>query len=190
MSSKHVLILKGSPRLKGNSAKLADRLAVAAQEAGAQVESFALQMMDIQACTACDACQDAGNGSCTIQDDMRVLYPKLLQADAIVIASPIYWFNVSAQTKLLIDRLYAFDGPRGNALAGKRVGIILTYADVDPMSSGAVNAVRMYQDMFRYIKAEIVGMVYGTASQEGEIPNEPALLEQARKLGHALATGA
>ena len=182
---KQILVFKGSPRAKGNSSILADKAAEGAKNAGAQVESFSLHKMDIRPCDACDICQETE--ACVLGDDMQQLYPRLRQADAIVIASPIYWFTVSAQTKLFIDRWYALESPRGSALKGKQFGILLTYGDSDPYSSGAINAIRTFQDMFRYIQADMVGMVYGTASNEGDVLNLPELLERAYKLGEKLA---
>lgn len=187
MNSRHIIILKSSPRKKGNSSILADRLAAGAKEAGAMVESFDLHKMNINACDACDICQGDEDRQCFIDDDMQILYPKLREADAIVIASPIYWFTMSAQMKLCIDRWYAFESPQGSALKGKNIGILLTYGDTDPYSSGGINAIRTFQDMFRYIKAEIVGIVYGTALSEGDILNQPKLLERACQLGAKLA---
>ena len=187
MSVKHILILKGSPREKGNSSTLADQVAAGAAASGAQVESFVLQNMNIQPCNACGACHETGDMQCVIEDDMQILYPKLRNADAIVIASPIYWFTMSAQTKLCIDRWYALEGPRGNALAGKQIGIVLTYGDSNQFTSGAINAMRAFEDMFRYIKAEIVGMVYGTAMNAGDARKQPDLMERAYKLGQELA---
>jgi len=184
MSNKYILVVNGSPRKNGNSVMLAEQVAAGAKAAGAQVESFVLHSMNILPCNACDACQETQD--CTIQDDMQILYPKLRRADAIVIASPIYWFTISAQTKLFIDRWYALEGPQGNALAGKRVGIVLTYGDTDPFTSGAVNAIRTFQDMCRYIGANIAGIVYGSATKEGEIQNQPSLLEKAYQLGQKL----
>jgi len=186
MSSKHVLILKGSPRKKGNSSILADQVADGARSAGAEVESFDLHNMDIRPCDACDACQGT-DADCIIEDDMQILYPKLRSADAIVVASPIYWFTMSAQTKLCIDRWYALEDPQGNALAGKQIGIVLTYGDTDPFTSGAINAIRAFQDMFRYVKANIAGIVYGSASKVGEIQSQQELMERAFKLGRKLA---
>jgi multimeric flavodoxin WrbA len=186
MSSKHVLILKGSPRKKGNSSILADQVADGARSAGAEVESFDLHNMDIRPCDACDACQGT-DADCIIEDDMQILYPKLRSADAIVVASPIYWFTMNAQTKLCIDRWYALEDPQGNALAGKQIGIVLTYGDTDPFTSGAINAIRAFQDMFRYVKANIAGIVYGSASKVGEIQSQQELMERAFKLGRKLA---
>ena len=186
MSGKYVLILKGSPREKGNSSILADQVADGARAAGAEVESFRLHSMDIRPCDACDACQGT-DADCIIEDDMQLLYPKLRGADAIVVASPIYWFTMSAQTKLCIDRWYALQDPQGNALAGKQIGIVLTYGDTDPFTSGAINAIRAFQDMFRYIKANVAGIVYGSASGAGEIQSQQELMERAFKLGQKLA---
>ena len=187
MKTRSILILKGSPREKGNSSTLADQVAAGAEAAGAQVESFVLQNMNIQPCNACDACHEGSDGECILEDDMQILYPKLRKADAIVIASPIYWFTMSAQTKLCIDRWYALEGPQGNALAGKQIGIVLTYGDSNQFTSGAINAMRAFEDMFRYVRADIVEMIHGSASNVGDVQKQPSLMEQAYALGQKLA---
>lgn len=183
-----VLVVMGSPRRNGNSATLAQSVIAGAKNAGAEVESFYLHGMDIKPCDACDACQTGKSRGCNINDDMQDIYPKLLETDALVIASPIYWFTVSAQTKLFMDRCYALGNLDGYGLKGKRIGIILTYGDTDPFNSGAVNAIRTFQDAFNYIGAQIVGMVYGSAEKAGEISNNEALMEKAYQLGKRLAT--
>lgn len=188
MTTKRILILKGSPRPRGNSTLLANRVAEGATAAGATVESFLLRDMTIQPCDGCDACQNTGDSECIIGDDMQTLYPRLRQADVIVIASPIYWFMVNAQTKLCIDRWYALETPHGSALKGKKFAAVLTYGDTDPYTSGAVNAMHMFQDMCRYLKAELVGMVYGKASDQGDIEKQPALMDKAYELGKKLAS--
>jgi multimeric flavodoxin WrbA len=189
--SKKIIIVKGSPRKSGNSAILAEQVAAGAQAAGAEVESFYLHGLDIQPCDACEACQGAADLDCIIDDDMQTLYPKIRQADAIVYASPIYWFNLSAQMKLFIDRCYSLGGEdyaQDHALAGKRVGIVLTYGDDDPLGSGVINAVRTFQDMFNYIPAEIVGIVHGCADAAGEIRQNLEVMEKAYALGTSLAS--
>jgi len=190
MGDKKILLVMGSPRKDGNSATLAKQVAAGAEAAGAEIESFYLHGMNIQPCTACDACREERDKDCVIDDDMEILYAKLRQADALVIASPIYWFTVSAQTKLFMDRWYALGGPGEEyaAFAGKRIGIVLTYADVDPFASGAVNALRTFQDAFNYVGAQIVGMVYGSASEAGEIGNNRDLMEKAYELGKQLGS--
>jgi multimeric flavodoxin WrbA len=188
--SRRVLIVNGSPRKRGNSATLASQVGAGAAAAGAQVETVFLQGMDIRPCTNCDACQKKGARGCVVKDEMQELYPKLRSADALVLASPIYWFTMSAQMKLFMDRWYALGGdPGGNTLKGKRIGIVLAYADVDAVASGAINAIRTYQDAFAFIGATIVGMVYGTAGKAGEIAKNKELMGKARQLGKALAEG-
>ena len=165
---------------------VAEEAAEGAKAAGAEVESFTLHNMDIRPCDACDTCQETG--VCVLMDDMQILYPKLRKADAILIASPIYWFTMSAQTKVFIDRWYALESPQGNALKGKQFGILLTYGDTDPYSSGAINAIRTFQDMMRYIGGHIAGILYGTAMKIGEVKSNSELLERAYKLGQKLGT--
>ena len=192
MGSQRILIVKGSPREFGNSAILAGQVAAGAEAAGAEVESFYLHGMDIRPCDACDSCQGSADMDCIIDDDMKILYAKLREVDAIVYASPIYWFTVSAQMKLFMDRCYGLGDetsePEEHALAGKRIGIVLTYGGDDPFDSGAVNAIRTFQDMFDYIPAEIVGIVYGAALEAGEIRKEREVMEKAYELGKKLAS--
>ena len=185
MGNKKVLIILGSPRKNGNSATLAKQVAGGAEEAGAEVESVYIQGMDIKPCIGCDSCRDEKGKDCVIDDDMKFLYPKLRQTDAVVIASPIYWFTVSAQTKLFMDRCGGVSSET-NVIAGKPVGIILTYGGSDPFDSGAINAIRTFQDAFKYIDSEIVGMVYGSAYEAGEIKNNRGVMEKAYELGKKL----
>ena len=188
MKNKKVMIAMGSPRKEGNSSILAKQVAAGAMAVGGEVESFYLHDMNIQPCTACEACREETEKDCILDDDMQLLYPKLRQADALVIASPIYFFTVSAQTKLFMDRWYALGSPQGNALAGKRIGILLTYGGADPFDSGAVNALRTFQDCFNYIGSKIVDMVYGSASEAGEIRGNLDLMEKAYQLGKELVS--
>ena len=185
-----VLIVKGSPRARGNSALLAEQVAAGARDAGAQVEEVYLHGLDIRPCDGCDFCQGTAEMGCAIEDDMQLLYPKIREADALVYASPVYWFTVSAQLKLFMDRCYALGGgteyEADHALAGKRIGIVLTYGGDDVFDSGAVNAIRTFQDVFNYIPAEIVGMVYGCASDAGEIRRNEAVMARAYELGRKL----
>ena len=184
--AKRVLVFKGSPRENGNSSILADQVVEGARASGAEVEVFSLHRMDIQPCDACDTCQETG--VCVLKDDMQDLYPKLIQADAIAIASPIYWFTMNAQTKLFVDRWYGLEGSNGNPLKGKEFGVLLTYGDSDPYSSGAINAIRTFQDILRYLGGNMRGLVYGTAMDVGDVQKQPDLMQRAYKLGEKLGS--
>ena len=189
MSKQKIVIVKGSPRKKGNSCALAEALAKGAKDNGADVEEFFLHEMIIQPCNACDVCIKQPEKGCVIDDDMQKIYTSIVSADSIVITSPIYWFNISAQTKLFIDRLYGLVEPKKYSLKGKRIGIILTYGDTDQHSSGAINAINSFKDMFRYIGAEITEVVHGSAMDVGEIKKNLNLMESAYKLGEKLGFG-
>jgi multimeric flavodoxin WrbA len=98
---------------------------------------------------------------------MPLVYPVLKKARGLVIASPVYWFSVSAQTKIFMDRLDAFIGPKGHGLKGKNIGILFTY-----------------------VGAPIAGMVYGSTNAAGEVNENKALLREATALGRQVAGGA
>ncbi len=65
------------------------------------------------------------------------------------------------------------------------MGLLLTYGDSDPFTSGAINAIRTFQDMVHYLKAEVVGILYASASDPGDIQQQPGVMEQAYKLGQS-----
>ncbi len=182
--SKNILILKGSPRERGNSSVLADQLAAGAKSNGAKVDSIYLHGLNIRACDACDLCE-LGNG-CVINDDMQDVYSQLEAADAIVLASPVYWFTFSAQMKLCIDRWYAYQSSDWQELQGKKFALILTYGDSDLYTSGGINAISTFETMCRFMKSEITGMVYGTMSDVGDAEKQPELMELAYQLGQKL----
>jgi multimeric flavodoxin WrbA len=185
---KKVLVLLGSPRKKGNSAILADKIADGAKSAGARVETLFIHGMKISPCKSCYACQKPNSKGCSIKDDMQAVYKKLREADAWVIASPVYWFTVSAQTKLWMDRCFALLPYAKEAFADKRIAIAMSYGDNDPFRSGCVNALRTFQDAYGYVQACIVGMVYGSAMDAGEIEKNKALMKEAEELGVQLVS--
>lgn len=181
-----VLVLLGSPRKNGNSAALARQIAAGAESAGAAVESIFIQDMNIKACQACWGCQKPDSKGCVIKDDMQELFAKLIEADSWVIATPVHWFNMSTQTKLWLDRCFAL-AKYGDNPFKKKIAIAISYGDVDPYASGAVNAIRSFQDSFKYVGAKIIGMVYGSALEKGDMEKNEAVLIAAEKLGKKLA---
>ncbi|NVM03953.1 MAG: flavodoxin family protein [Candidatus Helarchaeota archaeon] len=192
MANKKIVVILGSPRKNGNSALLAQSFIEGAEKKGADIETFFLQGMNIKPCSGCDKCIiDSGSG-CVINDDMQKIYPSLIAADVIVIASAIYWFNITGQTKLFIDRCYALTKVEGwsytHAFKGKKIVIILTYGDTDPFTSGAVNALRSYQDCFNYVGAKIVGKIYGSALGAGKIKENKQLMKKAYNLGKEVSS--
>ncbi|MEW5825245.1 MAG: flavodoxin family protein [Candidatus Bipolaricaulota bacterium] len=186
---RRVLILVGSPRRNGNSASLAEVSAHAAREAGADVETVFLHEAGIGPCTGCGACRASVEAECVLRDGMTPLYPKLRAAHAILIATPIYSYDMTAQTKLLIDRLYALGSRDGNALKGKRFGFLIVYGAKDEVSSGAATAMRCFRDTFER-KAQWMDIVHGTAGEAGSALGNARLVAEAARLGTELARAA
>lgn len=185
MAKKKVLMLLSSPRKEGNSATLAGRIGAGAEEAGAEVEKIYLNDLEISPCQSCYACQQPESKGCAVDDDMQPLYAKLEAADAWVLASPVYWFNMSAQMKTFMDRLFAMGAYKINP-AQKKAAVAMSFGDMDPFASGCVNALRSFQDACRYIGLPLAGFVYGRGNEAGDIAANAELMERAKGMGHTL----
>jgi multimeric flavodoxin WrbA len=187
-NQKHVVVLLGSPRKKGNSTVLAKQIIHGVESVGAKVETVYLNGLNIKPCQGCYACKKKNSTGCAVDDDMQSLYPKLVESDAWVIASPVYWFSMSAQTKIFMDRCFALwnEDSEISPMYKKRIAIAMSYGDSDPFNSGCVNALRSFQDAYRYVGARIVGMVYGSAEEPGEIASNTELMAQAEEIGKKL----
>ncbi|MDD4357539.1 MAG: flavodoxin family protein [Smithellaceae bacterium] len=188
MKTKNILVVLGSPRKNGNSAILAQQISKGAKSEKAEVETIYLQEKNIAPCRACMSCQKKGSRGCSIRDDMQEIYAKLIKADAWVIASPVYWFTMSAQTKLFMDRCFALPAYHSDPFRGKRIAVAMAYGDEDAVRSGCINALRTFQDAFRFTGSSLVGMVYGSAMDAGEIRLNEKLMRDAYDLGKMLAT--
>lgn len=103
---KNVLILSSSPRIGGNSDILCDELAGGAREAGHEVHKLYLQKLNIRPCLGCETCHRNG-GTCVQKDDMEQVFTAMSAADVLVLATPVYFYDISAQLKTMIDRTYS-----------------------------------------------------------------------------------
>jgi len=184
---KYVLAVVGSPRKQGNSDILCDRVLAGARRAGARVEKVYLNDCNIRPCNACEACLKSDSHRCVIDDDMVPLYPKLQECDALVIASPIYFLNLSAQTVLFLNRTYPLFNPNGCAIGAKQAIACLTYGDADPIGSGCDIAAHILRDLFRF--AEIpMELVHASALKRGEVKENKVILKRAYQLGKEAVT--
>ena len=107
----NVLILQGSPRANGNTAWMAEEYKKAAEAAGHKVTLVDVAHKKIAGCLACEYCHGKGNGTCIQKDDMQQLSPLLAEAEALVLAAPIYYFTLSAQIQAAIQRCYNVNKP-------------------------------------------------------------------------------
>lgn len=102
---KNILVLVGSGQKNGNTNKLADAFIKGATEAGHNVKNVFLGDKQINGCLGCNACQK--NNICILKDDMQDIYPIFDQCDTVVLASPLYFWTISARIKIFVERLYA-----------------------------------------------------------------------------------
>ncbi|MFH1021718.1 MAG: flavodoxin family protein [Pseudomonadota bacterium] len=100
-----VLALSGSPRRKGNTETLLRGVLKGVEAAGGEVEVIRLYDLRIQPCIGCGGCDKAGE--CVLEDDMQGLYPKILASQRVILASPIYFYGITAQAKAFVDRCQA-----------------------------------------------------------------------------------
>lgn len=181
MDKKRVLAILSSSRKNSNSGMLAESILKGAAAAGAEVAAIHLADLHIKPCLGCYVCASKGK-ACVQKDDMVALYPQIAAADALVLASPIYFFNMSGQLKVFLDRCLPVEHS-ASGLRGKKVALAMSYGGIDPFDSGCINAIRCFQDMCNYCKMSLVGQVYGSATEAGALASNPELLEQAEQLG-------
>lgn len=170
--SKTVLILSTSPRKGGNSDTLAEEFAHGAREAGHQVEKIELYNKAIGFCRGCLACQKTRR--CVIHDDADMIAQRMLTADVLVFATPIYFYEMCGQMKTLLDRsnpLYPAD------YAFRKVYLLAAAADGELSAmDGAVKGLKGWLACFE--KARLAGTVFGGgADAVGTIQGNPALRE-------------
>ncbi|MGB2579465.1 multimeric flavodoxin WrbA [Elusimicrobium simillimum] len=121
--AKQILVISGSPRKGGNSDILCDEFIKGAKESGHTAEKVFISGKNIAYCKGCMACMNTAK--CVIQDDAADILDKMVQADIIVFATPIYFYNMSAQLKTLIDR----SCPRYTEMSNKDFYVIMTAFD-------------------------------------------------------------
>lgn len=168
--SKKVLILSGSPRKNGNSDILCDQFMKGAEEVGHQVEKIRVAEKNIGYCRACYACK---TGPCVLKDDMADVLQKMIDADVLVLASPVYFYSIDAQLKAVIDRSLA----RWTEVKNKEFYYIMTAADTEISSMETTLACfRGYADCVKGAKE--MGVIYGTGVyQMGEVKDTKAMKE-------------
>lgn len=175
--SKKVLVLSSSPRRKGNSDLLCEQFISGAMEAGHQVEKVSLKDKRINYCTGCGVCVDKP-GTCSQKDDMAEILDKMIGAEVIVMATPVYFYTMCGQMKTLIDRTCS----GYTQISNKEFYFIVTAADTN------VKAMQRTIEEFRGFtycleNPKEKGIVYGTGAwKTGEIKGSKAM-NQAFEMG-------
>jgi multimeric flavodoxin WrbA len=190
-----VLGLFGSPRRGGNTEILLEEALKGAEGEGAETERLYLTDLKITPCTECHGCD--ATGDCVILDDMQKIYPKLLEADVIILASPIFFYGVTAWAKGLIDRSqalwakkYLVNDPSMGKRGKKRKGFFISVGATkgQKIFDGAILTVKYFFDA---LNTEYTGeLVFRGVEGKGDILKHPEALEQARETGRRLVQAA
>lgn len=175
---KKILVLSTSPRVGGNSERMADEFIKGAAEAGHEAEKICLYDKKIEFCKGCLACQHTK--SCTIHDDASDIVERMRQAEVLVFATPIYFYEMSGQMKTLLDRTNPlFPGEYGF----RDIYLLAASADGEDASmDGAVKGLEGWISCFEL--THLAGVVRGTgADKKGEIEKNPEILGAAYEIG-------
>lgn len=174
--AKKILVITGSPRKNGNSNTLAAQFIRGAQEAGHETVRFDAGLKNVRPCTACNHC--GMNGPCAIDDDFKSVREHIIAADAVLFASPVYYYNVSAQIKAVIDRFYAING---QIHSHKRSALILTLANSDLDRVQPI--IDYHRALLSYLGWEYAGHIVGTGLWPEGAVNNTRYMEEAYSLG-------
>ena len=176
-----ILIIVGSARRGGNTEQLAHAFARGAEAAGNEVVTLSVADLAVKPCVGCNACSRREGNTCFQDDDMSIVYRHLASADTLVLATPVYFYGISAQLKTLVDRLHT---PLRNTFPLRRMALLAVGASSRPELFDAI--MMQYRLVLGYFHLEDVGTVLVHGMKErGDIAASPAL-DEACRLGRSL----
>lgn len=174
-----ILILSGSPRKDGNTERLVEAFMKGAKENN-EVEKVSVSEYRVNPCIGCNTCFSREGNACFQNDDMAGIYRKLKETDVLIIASPVYFYGISAQLKAVVDRLHT---PMRNSFHIKKLGLILVGAAKLPELFDAI--ITQYRLVLNFFHLEDAGMVLIRGAREkGDVTEED--LREAFRLGQSI----
>ncbi len=189
-----ITAILGSPRLKGNSAALAEEFLQEAERLGAEVERFRLQKMKYSGCTGCNTCKTKTE-CCVLKDDLSLALESIRETETVLIAAPVYAFDIPAQLKALMDRWYSFFKPfyyRGKDVSRLAPGKKIIFVIAQRAPEGTfMDVVQRYDFMFKLFGFQPTYLIRGC--NLGDDPEaaarRPDLMELARKTARQMMAG-
>ena len=180
---KNIVVLNGSPRKNGNTSALVQAFTEGAQSAGHTVTDFFLDKMDIHGCKGCFGGHSSRECPCVQRDDMAQIYPAVKESDVVVLATPLYYWNMSGQLRTAVDRLFALEEGDGNLLRGhNRASALLMAAE----GHGFEDVLLYYNHLMGHLNWKNLGHVLaGGNGDVGDIEGKPEL-QQAYNLGSSI----
>jgi multimeric flavodoxin WrbA len=173
-----ILAISCSPRKEGNTEILLNRALEGAQKEGADTELFSVINKSIAPCNACMTC--ITNRECVINDDMSDLYDKMLEADGIIFGTPVYFYNMTAQCKAIVDRTIALNHPEKN-LANKVGGIVVV--------GGSLGNIDVIKDLYFFFAVKRMlssNFISAYAAEKGDVNKLEKCIEATENLGRLM----
>lgn len=179
----NIVSFLGSPRKNGNTSVLLNKvLDGILSKNNAKNEIVFLQNSNIKPCMGCNFCKNNEDKTCVINDDMKNIVTKIKKADLIILATPIYWWSVTAQMKLLIDRLYALNFADSSfGFYNKKVMLLMTYEGELP-NSGPETVEKLFKEICEYMNVGVEG-VLGVSTGEVEVSKNLEALKKSYEFG-------
>lgn len=184
---KSATIILGSPKTNGNTARLVEAMMSVIDKTKFSINKIELsKLKKVNHCTGCDFCKKNDLYKCIFDDGLNEVIAEVRNSDLLVVAFPIYFFNVNSLTKAFIDRLFYSSEINNdeNLLKGLKIGILTTYGLSNVIESGAKNALQSFYDISRFVGLEILDVVYGFFGDDQE-QNE-IMLNRAKNLGRII----
>ncbi|NBH15858.1 flavodoxin family protein [Lachnospiraceae bacterium] len=178
-----IVVLEGSPHKNGSSNMLTGQFIKGAEESGHTVEVFPVAHMDMHPCLGCEYC--GMNGECVHKDDNHIIRDALLAADMVVLVTPIYYFGMSAQLKMVIDRFYSYT----TRLSDKHLKAVLITTAWDSDKDVMACTEAQYKKLCSYMNFENCGMVLGTGCGTPYMTRTTKHMEAAYKFGKSVSGG-
>jgi len=186
----NLLGINGSPRQGGNTDILLDKALEAAEESGWETEKIILNLLDISAPQEKEYYEVNSEGLSPIKDDMQIIYKKVNKCDGIILASPIFFGSLSAQTKIMIDRFQCVWVSKNllkkEIFTQKKAGGFICAA-ASHRKDFFQNAKSIVRNLFQVIRAQYKAELFCPGLEEkGEVKNHPDFLESAYELGREI----
>jgi multimeric flavodoxin WrbA len=180
-----------SPHKKGNTAWIVNKILEGAKEQGADIQPWYFSDLDIKPCRGCLSCHEGGDRGCVINDDMQKLYVAIGQANSIVLGSPIYMGQMSAQAKIFIDRLFAEISPRFSPHYKERAvkkKLILTFNQGNPDTSIFQQYIDYTKHMFEMLEFDVVMVPVVAGMRNGPAHERQDLAAVLKNIGSSLVS--
>jgi multimeric flavodoxin WrbA len=180
-----VLAVVGSPRKNGNTHILVSKILEGAVSEGARGDIIFLADVAIQECDGCYACWRGKE--CSKNDDMNSIYAQIIESNAIIFGTPVYWYGPTALMKMFIDRFVYFNCPKHREkIRGKPAVLAVPFEEEDPGAAALLKT--FFKKSLQYLEMHLIGTILVPGvSQKGEILEKADRLKEAYDLGRRLA---